>query len=48
VDALPPSWKKHFYEGQNRNPPLIGAWEEAKTALRPEFVQYVEDNVLDH
>ena len=47
VDALPSNWKKHFYEGQNRNPPLIDAWEEARAVLRPDFVQYVEENILD-
>ena len=47
VDSLP-NWKTHFYEGQGRNLPLIEVWEEAKTALRPEFVQYVEENVIDH
>ena len=46
VDSLPQSWGKHFYVGQNRNPPLIGVWEEAKTTLRPEFVKYVEENVI--
>jgi len=48
VDSLPKNWKGHFYEGQNRNPPLIDAWEEAKTALRPEFVQHIEENVINH
>jgi hypothetical protein len=48
VDSLPKNWKGHFYEGQNRNPPLINAWEEAKTSLRAEFVQYVEESVIDH
>jgi hypothetical protein len=47
VDDLPWNWKEHFYEGQNRNPPLIGAWEEAKTVLRPDFVLYIEENILD-
>ena len=47
VDYLPLNWKEHFYEGQNRNPPLIDAWEEGKSSLMPEFVQHVEENVLD-
>ena len=47
VDDLPLNWKKHFYEGLNRNPPLIDAWEEARAVLRPDFVQYVEENILD-
>jgi hypothetical protein len=45
VDSLP-NWKTHFYKGQGRNPPLIEVWDEAKGALRSEFVQYVEENVI--
>jgi len=48
VDSLPRNWKKSFYEGNYRNPPLIDTWEEAKTTLRPEFVQHVEENVINH
>ena len=46
----PPSetWKSIFYEGTFRNPPLVGTWEEAKVYMPPDFVQYVEDNIIEH
>jgi hypothetical protein len=47
VDALPKSLKRHFYEGQHRNPPLIDIWDEAKIAFRSDFVEFVEENVID-
>ena len=48
VDDLPWNWKAHFYEGQNRNPPLLDTWDEAKIVLRPDFVQYIEENIVAH
>ena len=47
VDSLP-KWKMHFYEGHGRNPPLIEVWDEAKLSLKAEFVQHVEENVIEH
>ncbi len=47
VDSLP-NWKRHFYVGHGRNPPLIEVWDEAKLSLKVEFVQYVEENVIEH
>jgi hypothetical protein len=44
--ALPLNWKEHFLKGLYRNPPLIGIWEEVRPILSPEFVKYVDDNVL--
>jgi hypothetical protein len=46
VDYLP-NWKLHFYRGHGRNPPIIEAWDEAKLSLRSEFVQYIDENVID-
>jgi hypothetical protein len=47
VDHLPWNWKRHFNEGQGRNPPLIDRWEETKKVLRPDFVQFIEENIID-
>jgi len=41
------AWRTIFYEGDSLNPPLIDTWEEAKRSLNPEFVQYIEENVLN-
>jgi hypothetical protein len=48
VEAPNQVWKTMFYEGTYRNPPLIDTWEEVKTLMPPGFVQYVEENVIDH
>ncbi len=47
VEVIPSDWTTYFYEGGLREPPLIGVWDEAKTLLSQEFVQYVDENVVD-
>ena len=39
--------RRYFYEGGYYSPPLHDAWEEVKTSLSPDFVQWMEENVVN-
>ena len=47
VEALPRDWGTYFNEGGLRNPPLVDTWDEVKTILQPDFVQYIDENVVN-
>lgn len=40
------NWIETFYTGTRSNPPLSGVWEEAKLVLTVDFVQFIEENVV--
>lgn len=44
---LPRNWKKYFNEGMFHNPPLTHTWEEVRPFMEPNFVQHIDENVLD-
>lgn len=40
------NWIENFYEGSRGSPSLFDVWEEAKPALRENFIQFFEENVV--
>jgi hypothetical protein len=48
ADPVPTeNWVTNFYDGTYANPALHDVWEEAKLVLRPEFVQFFQENVVN-
>jgi hypothetical protein len=47
VDSLPRDIEEHFYKGRFRNPPLIATWEKVRTDMRPEFVEYIDEQLAN-
>ncbi len=40
-------WITNFHYGGHRNPPLYDVWDEAKPPFRPDFIQWMEENVVN-
>jgi len=47
IEFLPSRWTTFFNEGGFRDPPLNNIWEEVRPMMDAEFVQYVEENIVN-
>jgi len=43
----PAGWRAWFYQGDFYNPPQIDTWDEIKLSMDADFVEYVEENILN-